>query len=52
MGYFDCKMEWRTKRFVIKEKNIFDSAYANHRGIEQAIEDLAAFHGAVEIVEK
>jgi len=21
VGYFDCKMEWRTKRFIIKEKN-------------------------------
>ncbi len=51
-GYFDCKMEWRTGRFIIKEKNIFDSAYNNHRGIELALQELAAFHGAVDIVEK
>ncbi len=51
-GYFDCKMEWRTKKFIIKEKNIFDSAFSSHRGIESALQDLAAFHGAEEIVEK
>ena len=50
-GYFDCKMEWRTKRFLIKEKNIFDPAYRDHKGIEQAVEELARFHGAGEIVE-
>ena len=52
VGYFDCKMEWRTKRFIIKERNIFDSAFDDHRGIEQALQDLAAFHGAEDIVEK
>lgn len=52
IGYFDCKMEWRTKRFIIKEKNIFDSAFNNHNGIELALQDLAAFHGAEDIVEK
>ncbi len=52
VGYFDCKMEWRTKRFIIKEKSIFDSAFEGHKGIEQALQDLAAFHGAEEIVEK
>lgn len=51
-GYFDCKMEWRTKRFIIKEKNIFDSAFHDYKGIELALQDLAAFHGAEEIVEK
>ncbi len=51
VGYFDCKMEWRTGRFLIKEKNIFDSAFNGHRGIEMALQDLAAFHGAGDIVE-
>lgn len=51
-GYFDCKMEWRTGNFIIKEKNIFDSAFDSHKGIERAIQDLAAFHGAKDIVEK
>ena len=52
VGYFDCKIEWRTKRFIIKEKTIFDSAFNNHKGIELALQDLAAFHGAEDIVEK
>ena len=52
IGYLDCKMEWKTKKFIIKEKNIFDSAFDNHKEIERAIQDLAAFHGANEIVEK
>ena len=52
IGYLDCKMEWKTKKFIIKEKNIFDSAFDNHKKIERAIQDLAAFHGADEIVEK
>lgn len=52
VGYFDCKMEWRTGNFIIKERNIFDSAFDGHRGIERAIQDLAAFHGAKDIVEK
>lgn len=52
VGYFDCKMEWRTRRFLIKEKNIFDSAFIGHKGIELALQDLAAFHGAEKIVEK
>ncbi len=52
VGYLDCKMEWRTKRFIIKERNIFDSAFENHKGINLAIQDLAAFHRAKEIIEK
>lgn len=52
VGYFDCKMEWRTKRFIIKEKNIFDSAFVAHKGIELALQDLAVFHGATDIIEK
>ena len=52
VGYFDCKMEWRTGKFIIKEKNIFDPAFTNHKGIERALHELAAFHGARELVEK
>ena len=52
IGYFDCKMEWKTKKFIIKEKNIFNSAFDDHKRVELAIQDLAAFHGAKEIVEK
>lgn len=52
VGYLDCKMEWRTKKFIIKERNIFDSAFNDHKGIEHAVQDLAAFHGAKEITEK
>lgn len=52
VGYFDCKMEWRTKKFLIKEKNIFDSAFQGHKGIDLALQELAAFHGALDIVEK
>ena len=49
VGYFDCNMEWRTKRFLIKEKNIFDTAFEHHEGIERALQNLAAFHGAEDI---
>ncbi len=52
VGYLDCKMEWHTKNFIIKEKNIFDPAFGGHKGIELAIEELAAFHGAKDIIEK
>lgn len=52
VGYFDCKMEWRTKRFIIKEKSIFDSGFKDHKGIELALQELAFFHGAEEVVEK
>lgn len=52
VGYLDCKMEWKTKRFIVKERNIFDSTFNNHKGIELAIQDLAAFHDAKEITEK
>lgn len=51
IGYLDCKMEWRTKHFIIKERNIFDPSFCDHKGLERAIEDLAAFHGDEEIVE-
>lgn len=52
VGYLDCKMDRKTKKFIIKEKNIFDTAFADHKGIAAAIEELAAFHEAKEIVEK
>lgn len=45
-------MEWRTKRFIIKEKSIFDSGFKDHKGIELALQELAIFHGAEEVVEK
>ena len=52
VGYFDCRMDWRNKKFIIKEKNIFNSDFNDHKGIDAAIEELAAFHGAKEITEK
>ena len=51
VGYIDCKMDWKTGKFRIKEKNIFNPDFIDHKGIELAIQDLAAFHGAKEIVE-
>ena len=52
VGYVDCKMDWKTKKFIIKEKNIFDTTYINHTGIEAAIQDLADFHMAKVIIER
>lgn len=52
VGYLDCKMEWRTQKFIIKEKNLFASAVPYRKGIDAAIRELAAFHGAKEIIEK
>ena len=52
VGYLDCKMDWRTKKFIIKERNIFNPDFADYKGIDVAIEELAAFHEAKEIVEK
>ena len=49
--YIDCKMDWKTKRFIIKEKNIFDSDYKDYKGIDLAIRELAAFHEADSIIE-
>lgn len=51
VGYVDCKMEWKAKKLIIKEKNIFNSAFNNYKGIDNAIQDLASFHGAEEIIE-
>ncbi len=52
VGYLDCKMDWGTQKFILKEKNIFDPAFNDHKKLELAIQDLAAFHGAKEIVER
>ena len=47
-----CRVFWLqdgvTNQFIIKEKNIFDSAYSDHRGIKLALQELAAFHKAEE----
>ena len=51
VGYLDCRMDWKTKKFMIKERNIFHPNFNGHKGIELAIQDLAAFHNAKEIVE-
>ena len=50
VGYLDCKMDWRSKKFIIKERNIFNPDFNNYKGIDAAIEELAAFHEAAEIV--
>lgn len=52
VGYIDCRMDWKTKKFIIKEKNIFNPDFNDYKGIDAAIEELAAFHNAKEIVEK
>lgn len=52
IGYIDCKMEWKTKKLIIKEKNIFNSAFNNYKGIDSAIQELASFHEAKEIIKK
>ena len=51
VGYLDCKMDWKTKKFIIKERNIFNPEFIDYKGIDLAIEELAAFHEAKEIVE-
>lgn len=52
VGYIDCKMDWKTQKFIIKERNIFNPDFNNCKGIDAAIEELAAFHEATEIIEK
>lgn len=42
MGYLDCKMDWRSKKFIIKERNIFNSDFNDYKGIDAAIEELDA----------
>lgn len=51
VGYLDCKMDWRTQKFLVRERYIFNDSFRDCRAIDRAIEDLAAFHGAREIVE-
>ena len=52
VGYLDCKMDWKTQKFMVKERNIFNPDFNDYKGIDDAIEELAAFHEAKEIVEK
>lgn len=52
VGYLDCKMDWKSKKFIVKERNILYPVFNENKGIELAIQDLAAFHNAEEIVEK
>jgi len=52
VGYLDCKMDWKTKKLIMKERNIFNPDFNDYKGIDAAIEELAAFHEAKEIVEK
>lgn len=52
VGYLDCKMDWKTKKFMVKERNICNADFNDYKGIDAAIEELAAFHEAKEIVEK
>ena len=52
VGYLDCKMDWKTSKFIIKEKNIFNPDFNGYKNIDAAIEELAAFYGAKEIIEK
>ena len=39
-------MDWRIQKFIIKERNIFNSDFNDYKGIDVAIEELAAFHEA------
>ena len=50
VGYLDCKMDWKKKNFIIKERNIFNPAFTNYKDIDVAIEELAAFHDAERII--
>ncbi len=52
VGYLDCKMDWKSKKFIVKKRNILHPDFNENKGIELAIQDLAAFHNAEEIVEK
>ncbi len=52
VGYLDCKMDWKTQQFIIKEKNVFNSSLCGYKDIDYAIEELATFHNAKEIVDK
>lgn len=52
VGYVDCKMDWKGKKWTVKERHIFHPDFRGDRRIDEAIEELAAFHGAKEIVEE
>ena len=52
VGYADCRMDWRKRRFIIRERCISDPAYRDCKEIDHAIRELAAFHDAAEIVEE
>ena len=49
VGYLDCKMDWKSKKFIIKERNIFNPDFIDYKGINVAVEKLAVFHEAKEI---
>ena len=51
VGYIDCKMDWKTKYFIIKERNIFNHDFYNCKAIDDAIQELAEFHGAKKMIE-
>ena len=52
VGYLDCKMDWKTRKFMIKERNIFNRDFQACKAVDSAIEELAAFHEAKEISEQ
>lgn len=52
VGYLDCKMDWKTKKFIVMERNIFNHDFNDCKAIDLAIEELAAFHEAKEIMVK
>lgn len=52
VGYLDCRMDWKSKKFIVKERNIFNPDFNDYKGIDDAIEELAAFHEAKEIIYK
>ena len=51
VGFLDCKMDWKTRKFIMKERNIFNHDFNDCKAIYLAIEKLAAFHEAKEIIE-
>ena len=44
-------MDWKTKKFIVKERNILKPEFNGYEGIELAIQDLAVFHKAKDIAE-
>jgi len=51
VGYIDCKMDWKTKNFIIKERNIFHHDFDNCKAIDRAIQELAEFHDAKKLID-